>query len=85
MWNPSSSKLLNVEDDDAGKLKRFRDKFGSAYDAQTAESEGTTDNAQNQKDGLLDLLSAAASQDPSLGKRGPEQVVKTKGIAKKKK
>jgi hypothetical protein len=32
MWNPSSQKLLNVEEDEAGKLKAFREKFGRGWD-----------------------------------------------------
>lgn len=33
MWNPSSQKLLNVEEDEAGKLAAFRAKFGRGWDA----------------------------------------------------
>ncbi|ORY11977.1 hypothetical protein BCR34DRAFT_564336 [Clohesyomyces aquaticus] len=36
LWNPSSQKLLNVEEDEAGKLRRFRDKFGRGWDAETS-------------------------------------------------
>ncbi|KAF2641298.1 hypothetical protein P280DRAFT_307956 [Massarina eburnea CBS 473.64] len=32
-WHPSSQKLLNVEEDEAGKLKAFRAKFGRGWDA----------------------------------------------------
>ncbi|KAF1839637.1 hypothetical protein BDW02DRAFT_5046 [Decorospora gaudefroyi] len=34
LWNPSSQKLLNVEEDDAGKLAAFRAKFGTAWNAE---------------------------------------------------
>ncbi|KAH7401464.1 hypothetical protein BKA66DRAFT_450591 [Pyrenochaeta sp. MPI-SDFR-AT-0127] len=33
LWNPSSQKLLNVEEDEAGKLAAFRSKFGRGWDA----------------------------------------------------
>lgn len=39
MWNPSSQKLLNVEEDEAGRLRRFRAKFGRGYDAETMSGE----------------------------------------------
>ena len=32
LWNPSLDKLLNVEEDEAGKLAAFRAKFGRGYD-----------------------------------------------------
>jgi hypothetical protein len=32
LWNPSSQKLLNVEEDEAGKLAAFRAKFGRGWD-----------------------------------------------------
>jgi len=37
LWNPSSQKLLNIEEDEAGKLRRFRAKFGRGWDAATVE------------------------------------------------
>ena len=36
MWNPSNLKLANVEEDEAGKLRRFRERFGRGWDAKTA-------------------------------------------------
>ncbi|KAK4692727.1 hypothetical protein P7C71_g4537, partial [Lecanoromycetidae sp. Uapishka_2] len=33
LWNPSSQKLLNMETDEAGKLRAFREKFGRGWDA----------------------------------------------------
>ena len=34
LWNPSSQKLKNVEEDEAGRLKRFRGRFGRGWDAE---------------------------------------------------
>lgn len=40
LWNPSSQKLLNIEEDEAGRLKRFRGRFGRGWDAEAvADSE----------------------------------------------
>ena len=36
LWNPSSRKLLNIEDDEAGKLAGFRSRFGRAWDSEGA-------------------------------------------------
>jgi hypothetical protein len=45
LWNPSSQKLLNVEEDEAGKLAAFRAKFGRGWDADTdAEKVGFMSN-----------------------------------------
>lgn len=34
LWNPSSEKLLNVEEDEAGRLARFRARFGRGWDVE---------------------------------------------------
>jgi hypothetical protein len=34
LWNPSSRKLLNVEEDEAGKLAGFRSRFGRGWDSE---------------------------------------------------
>ena len=34
LWNPSSQKLLNIEEDEAGRLKRFRRRFGRGFDVE---------------------------------------------------
>lgn len=53
LWNPSSQKLLDVEEDEAGKLAAFRAKFGRGWDA-----EGTKgDQDDGGQDHLLDLIS----------------------------
>ncbi|KAH9879947.1 hypothetical protein J1614_001971, partial [Plenodomus biglobosus] len=53
LWNPSSQKLLNVEEDEAGKLAAFRAKFGRGWDAEG----GKDDGVQSGQDHLLDLIS----------------------------
>jgi len=34
LWNPSNVRLANVEEDEAGRLKAFRRKFGRGWDAE---------------------------------------------------
>lgn len=40
LWHPSSQKLLNVEEDEAGKLAAFRAKFGTAWDSESDKVRG---------------------------------------------
>ena len=58
LWNPTSQQLMNVEADEAGRLRAFREKFGRGWDAkssQEADSEG--DLELEDDDNLLDLIS----------------------------
>lgn len=47
MWNPSSKKLLNVEEDEAGRLRAFRARFGRGWDAAATPEEGEMERAQS--------------------------------------
>ncbi|PLB55272.1 hypothetical protein P170DRAFT_432808 [Aspergillus steynii IBT 23096] len=67
LWNPSSSKLMNVEDDEAGRLAAFRARFGRSWDANTPvegeelskeEAAAEAAAAQEEEDNLLDLISS---------------------------
>ena len=33
LWNPSSKELLNIEEDEAGRLSGFRARYGTGFDA----------------------------------------------------
>ncbi|KAL9103563.1 MAG: hypothetical protein Q9163_001401 [Psora crenata] len=47
LWNPSSQKLLNVEADEAGKLRAFREKFGRGWDAsRQGQPEGVAEEGE---------------------------------------
>jgi len=65
MWNPSSQKLLNVEEDEAGKLRAFRSKFGRGWDVEAPEYKeaieaGAQDSGKKEADeSLLDLITSA--------------------------
>ncbi|OMP85882.1 54S ribosomal protein L36, mitochondrial [Diplodia seriata] len=37
LWNPSSQKLMNVEEDEAGRLRAFRARFGRGWDSEVHE------------------------------------------------
>ncbi|KAK6355307.1 hypothetical protein TWF696_004417 [Orbilia brochopaga] len=43
LWNPLSEGLANVEEDEAGRLKKFREKFGTGFDATKALAERAGD------------------------------------------
>ncbi|PSN62616.1 hypothetical protein BS50DRAFT_501887 [Corynespora cassiicola Philippines] len=55
LWNPSSQKLLNVEEDEAGKLAAFRSKFGRGWDSQVENQTAA------KGDQLMDLISGQSS------------------------
>ncbi|KAF2018433.1 hypothetical protein BU24DRAFT_344227 [Aaosphaeria arxii CBS 175.79] len=63
LWNPSSQKLLNIEEDEAGKLAAFRSKFGRGWDAESSGSAGDKGS-----DHLLDLISAQKKE--KVAKKG---------------
>ncbi|KAH8697752.1 hypothetical protein BGW36DRAFT_359529 [Talaromyces proteolyticus] len=39
LWNPTSKKLVNMEEDEAGRLAAFRARFGRSYDANSGNVE----------------------------------------------
>ncbi|KAF3910135.1 hypothetical protein AA313_de0207300 [Arthrobotrys entomopaga] len=45
LWNPTSESLANVEEDEAGRLRKFREKFGTGFDAAKAKAEEAGDLA----------------------------------------
>ncbi len=72
MWQPSKSSLRNVEEDEAGRLRAFREKFGRGWDADTTGLEGAggvsgQDGEEGANDSLMDLISGySSSDDPAL-------------------
>ncbi|KAL4933862.1 mitochondrial 54S ribosomal protein bL31m [Aspergillus undulatus] len=85
LWNPSSSKLRNVEDDEAGRLAAFRAKFGRGWDAtapapveekagkETKDSEearkAAAKEAEEEDDNLLDLISSFGQEETQPKKK----------------
>jgi hypothetical protein len=73
MWQPSKSSLKNVEEDEAGRLRAFREKFGRGWDADTtgaeegAERAAGQDGGEGAEDSLMDLISGySSSEDPAM-------------------
>ncbi|KAL2005658.1 hypothetical protein VTN00DRAFT_10151 [Thermoascus crustaceus] len=50
LWNPSSNKLMNVEEDEAGRLAAFRAKFGRGYDAAPAPGAESSSTSASTKE-----------------------------------
>ncbi|KAF2870931.1 hypothetical protein BDV95DRAFT_495273 [Massariosphaeria phaeospora] len=65
LWNPSSQKLLNVEEDEAGKLAAFRAKFGRGWDSECGNNQ---DKAAQPTDHLMDLISGQGKGQPKKPK-----------------
>ena len=53
LWNPSNQKLMNAEDDYAGRLRKFRERFGRGFDV--AALDQTNDVSGSRSDGVMKL------------------------------
>ena len=76
LWQPSLDSLRNVEQDEAGRLRAFRERFGRGWDLEGADEEGEALNTVGKKgkgskgqggneeafgeESLMDLISGAA-------------------------
>ncbi|KAL1964331.1 hypothetical protein VTN77DRAFT_7016 [Rasamsonia byssochlamydoides] len=47
LWNPSSQKLMTVEEDEAGRLAAFRAKFGRSWDAASPSAATTASSTSS--------------------------------------
>lgn len=52
LWNASDALLAGVEEDEAGKLKAFRMRYGRGFDIEAEEG------VQEEDDNLMDLYSS---------------------------
>ncbi|KAI9736958.1 MAG: hypothetical protein M1834_000547 [Cirrosporium novae-zelandiae] len=71
LWNPSSQKLMNIEEDEAGKLAAFRNKFGRGWDAGIALDGDKLEHeeqlaADAQDESLLDLISGFGQDEHAV-------------------
>lgn len=79
LWNPSSSKLLNVEEDEAGRLAAFRAKFGRSWDANTpaeetaAAASATAEAVDARQPGSADAAAAKAQAAAEQAKAEEEE------------
>ncbi|RDW71183.1 hypothetical protein BP6252_07746 [Coleophoma cylindrospora] len=53
-WQPSLDSLRNVEQDEAGRLRAFRERFGRGWDAEEVVEEGAE---ASEEESLMDLIS----------------------------
>lgn len=70
LWNPSSHKLVNVEEDEAGLLAAFRNKYGRSWDAKNTISADELNSseaaeAEGQKGGDEAAATSAADKAAS--------------------
>ncbi|EPE32432.1 hypothetical protein GLAREA_07565 [Glarea lozoyensis ATCC 20868] len=87
LWNPSLDSLKNIEQDEAGRLRAFRDRFGRGWDldaglAEDAPAKGEKVASQGgmEDDSLLDLISGTTG----FGTPAPEEVVESAAPVKEK-
>jgi hypothetical protein len=84
LWNPSSQKLLNVEEDEAGRLAAFRAKFGRGWDTDAEKVRHvlvgcvclgllTWEQGKKSEDHLMDLISGQGKgpTKPTAAPKGP--------------
>ncbi|OKL60215.1 hypothetical protein UA08_04831 [Talaromyces atroroseus] len=74
LWNPTSKKLLTVEDDEAGRLAAFRAKFGRGFDAAaaTATAESKTGDVAGQQARTEKQVEADAAAAKALAQEEAE-------------
>lgn len=77
MWQPSLTSLRNIEEDDAGRLKAFREKFGRGWDAESKEEEDV-----EEEESLMDLISGTKGEKKAVReeKVGEMVTVRRNGI-----
>jgi hypothetical protein len=63
MWQPSLSSLRNVEEDEAGRLRAFRERFGRGWDSElTVEAEDSAEEKSTGEESLMDLISGYTAE-----------------------
>ncbi|KAF2001060.1 hypothetical protein P154DRAFT_522052 [Amniculicola lignicola CBS 123094] len=90
LWNPSSQKLLNVESDEAGRLRAFREKFGRGWDIDAEKKAGDEEATKTEQkttaeptDHLLDLISGYNKPKAATKKSGAEAKGSKAGVEAK--
>ncbi|MCJ1271357.1 hypothetical protein MMC22_011257 [Lobaria immixta] len=84
LWNPSSQHLLNIEEDEAGKLRSFRNKFGRGWDAERKDdiAAAQDEDEQDQDENLMDLITGFGQGVGAETKDGLEEKRSGKGKEK---
>lgn len=79
LWNPTSKKLLTVEEDEAGRLAAFRAKFGRSFDATATPEEEAAATTTNKTTGGEQPL--AQSQQQAQTQVSEEDAASAKALA----
>jgi hypothetical protein len=75
LWNPKSRDLQNVEEDEAGRLRGFRERFGTGFDAVAREDgdvnasgaqDGEASSSKNGQDEMDGLEEGFSEEDANL-------------------
>jgi hypothetical protein len=72
LWQPSDPSLRNVEVDEAGRLAAFRERFGSAFDAQGAPAAAVAPGRSGSVDDVAAEIAKGASSSSSSPSSGQE-------------
>src|SRR6266480_6753264 len=72
MWNPTSKALRNAEDDESGRLRAFRERFGRGWDAGNNDDNGL-DSATEDEDSLMDLITGFGRDTGGAAGRGEKE------------
>lgn len=67
LWNPSSQKLLNIEEDEAGRLRKFRERFGRGFDVDSSVAGDEAEDGNEMNEDALDPDSGMAAGDQGQG------------------
>lgn len=78
LWNASDANLTGIEEDEAGKLRAFRMRYGRGFDIEVEES------AQQDDDNLMDLFSSLKEEEAPKVQAEPVAAVGGKGKKGKK-
>lgn len=75
LWNPSNQRLLNIEEDEAGKLRSFRDRFGRGWDAERKDDIAAAqhEDEEDQDENLMDLITGFGQGVDAETKDGLEE------------
>lgn len=62
LWNPSSPRLANLQDDEAGRMAAFRARFGKSYDADLGDGRVERKKKDEGKQSAEDAAAVAAEE-----------------------
>ena len=66
LWNPSLRSLANLEEDDAGRLRAFRRRFGRGWDAEAALKEREMDDLPSSSSSYTDVDAGTATGSTTI-------------------